>query len=150
MDDFTALNNLPTVNLETEVMRHDAGGKCLLEVTLFNMSQAVALQTHLQLRSAHSGRRVLPVYYSDNYISLLPGETRTVTIEAAAASLAGDHPLVLLDGWNARTSKREFGGVTIDLNREAQPDSLPAHGLGVPPMVAKPPAKAPTTPKAGK
>ena len=29
--------------------------------------------------------------------------------------------------------------MTIDLNQEAQPDSVPAHGLGVPPVVAKPP-----------
>lgn len=34
---------------------------------------------HLQLRRKSSGERVLPVFYSDNYVSLAPGESRTVT-----------------------------------------------------------------------
>jgi hypothetical protein len=55
---------------------------------------------HLQLRKAHSGQRVLPVFCSDNYMSLLPGETMTITIEAASADLEGDAPVLAVDGWN--------------------------------------------------
>ena len=43
--------------------------------------------SHLQLRKARSGQRVLPVFYSDNYVSLLPGERKTLTVEAAASDL---------------------------------------------------------------
>ena len=32
---------------------------------------------------------VLPVLYSDNYISLMPGETRTIDIQAAPEDLRG-------------------------------------------------------------
>ena len=66
---------------------------------------------HLQLRRKNSNDRVLPVYYSDNYISLAPNETRTITIEAASSDLKKQMPLVLVDGWNVsevkpvRTSK---------------------------------------------
>jgi beta-mannosidase len=55
---------------------------------------------HLQLRRAKSNQRVLPVFYSDNYISLLPGQTRIVTIKASETDLNGEAPLVMLDGWN--------------------------------------------------
>jgi len=38
----------------------------------------VAVMAHLQLRSQRTNQRVLPVYYSENYVSLLPGESRTI------------------------------------------------------------------------
>ena len=47
-----------------------------------------------------SGERVLPVYYSDNYVSLVPNESRTITIEAATSDLKGEAALVVVDGWN--------------------------------------------------
>jgi hypothetical protein len=45
------------------------------------------------------GGRVLPVYYDDNYVSLLPGESRRVDVicPAAAARCAR----LALRGWNA-------------------------------------------------
>ena len=99
-DDLRALDTLPTVALTASAVRHDAGGKCFLAVTLHNPAKSVALMAHLQLRKAHSHTRVLPVFYSDNYVSLVPGETRTLTVEAQVSSLGGDAPVLALDGWN--------------------------------------------------
>jgi len=130
-DDFTALNRLPTVKVESQVVRHDAAGQCLLDVTLRNPSATVALMAHLQLRQQHSGRRVLPVYYSDNYLSLLPGETRVISITAALADLQGDKPLLVLDGWNLTTDAQTFAGASIALNAGAQVASMPATGLEI-------------------
>ena len=39
--------------------------------------------THVQLRQKKSGERVLPVFYDSNYVSLVPNEQRTITMEAA-------------------------------------------------------------------
>jgi hypothetical protein len=47
-----------------------------------------------------AGARILPAYYSDNYLSLLPGETREVVIRYPA-TIAGS-PSVRLRGWNVR------------------------------------------------
>lgn len=45
------------------------------------------------------GERILPAYYSDNYLNLLPGQSRTVRIEVSDdATLAGAQ--VTLRGWN--------------------------------------------------
>ncbi|MBS0374617.1 MAG: beta galactosidase jelly roll domain-containing protein [Proteobacteria bacterium] len=46
-----------------------------VEVTLVNHSPQPALFVRVGLRDPH-GARVLPAYYADNYVSLLPGETR--------------------------------------------------------------------------
>jgi hypothetical protein len=79
--------------------------------------------THLQLRKARSGHRVLPVFYSDNYMSLLPGERKTLTVEAAASELDGDRPLLAVDGWNVTVNPMPAAGgksVAVVQNTEAQ------------------------------
>jgi hypothetical protein len=43
---------------------------------------------------------VLPILWSDNYISLLPGETRVITASYAKRRLRGAKPVVIVDGWN--------------------------------------------------
>jgi beta-mannosidase len=84
---------------------------------------------HLQLRRKSSGDRVLPVFYSDNYISLAPGESRTVTIDAALADLKGDTPLVVVDGWNIDVTPVTNADSAIALNVDAQVSHWPATGL---------------------
>jgi hypothetical protein len=129
-NDFTPLRNLPIVPLQVSIARHDAIGKFLLDVTLSNSSpQNVALLAHLQLRRKTSGERVLPTYYNDNYVSLLGGESRTVRIEAATVDLAGEEPLVMLDGWNITTNSAEFtagGPSAAALNVAAMRPMTPA------------------------
>ena len=99
--DLTALNNLPTVTLTATAAELDGkiAGQRLLAITLHNPTQSIALMAHVQLRRK-SGERVLPVFYTDNYVSLLPDETRTIGIEAAQSDFKGDDPLIVLDGWN--------------------------------------------------
>jgi beta-mannosidase len=53
----------------------------------------------------------LPVYYSENYLSLLPGESRTVAIEAAATHVGDDPPAVALDGWNVTAAMAVTPGI---------------------------------------
>jgi len=121
-DDFTALDSIADVTLDTKMARHDAGGKLLLDVTLTNSTPQVAVMAHWQLRNARTNERVLPVFYSDNYVSLLPGESKTVTIEAAANLLAADQPLVVVDGWNVSVKPAtvaENGGAAIGPNTNA-------------------------------
>jgi beta-mannosidase len=128
-DDLKALGEMPTVMLETKVVRRDVDGKSLVDVTLHNPGKQIALMTHLQMRRKRSGERVLPVYYSDNYVSLLPNESRTITIEAASADLKGEGALVLVDGWNVGVASASGAGVDLALNVGAQVDHWPVTGL---------------------
>jgi len=128
-DDFQDLNGLKEVTLEATVARRDAGGLCLLEVTLSNPTKSVALMAHVQLRGARSGQRVLPVYYSANYVSLLPGESRSIGVEAALADLKGDTPLVSVDGWNTTVAVRpaQGDGAAVAPNAYARVDPSAPH-----------------------
>jgi hypothetical protein len=128
-DDLTDLGKLPTIPLQAQIRRNDSSGKPIVTVTLHNPSTNVALLAHLQLRRRHSGERVLPVYYSDNYVSLIPNETRTITIEADLKDLKGDDALVVLDGWNTEVIPASAPGVAIAPNPDAQVDQWPVTGL---------------------
>ena len=118
-DNFAALNKLPAVALNIEAMRHDAGGKCRLDVRVKNPTHDVALMAHWQLRRQQSGKRVLPVFYSDNYLSLLPGESKTLTVEAAVADLGGEAPLLAVDGWNVTVAPQTNKAVSVGPNTAA-------------------------------
>jgi hypothetical protein len=128
-DDLTDLNKLPPVTLESQITRKDADGKCVLTVTLKNTSSNIALMAHVQLRQKKSGERVLPVFYDGNYVSLVPNEQRTITMEADESSLNGDDALLMVDGWNATVAAASAKGVAIAPNVDAQPSHSPETGL---------------------
>jgi hypothetical protein len=128
-DLFTDLNKLPMVTLDAQVASKDAEGKRLVTVTLHNSTASIALMAHVQLRRQRSGERVLPVYYSDNYISLVPNESRTIGIEADVKDFNGEDALVVVDGWNVGVAPASAAGVSIAPNIDAQPDRWPVTGL---------------------
>ncbi len=85
-------------------------------VTLRNPSRALAFGIRLKVDRRSSGRvgrharrddEVLPVLWEDNYIALLPGETREVTATYATKDLRGSPPAVELEGWNVKTTRME-------------------------------------------
>jgi mannosylglycoprotein endo-beta-mannosidase len=127
-DQFDGLMKLPTVKLDAEASSRAEGDNTVLTVTLHNNTSNVALLAHLQLHQKRSGRRVLPVFYSENYISLVPGDSSTVSIEAATKDLQGDLPLVEVDGFNVDVNPVE-GSVAVAANVNAQPSHWPASDI---------------------
>ncbi|MFL5497194.1 MAG: glycoside hydrolase family 2 protein, partial [Gemmatimonadaceae bacterium] len=61
----------------------------------------VAFFLRLQV-TGRGGEEALPVLWEDNYVSLLPGETRTVTATYRVRDLGGGAPRVVVSGWNVR------------------------------------------------
>ncbi|HEY0701563.1 MAG TPA: glycoside hydrolase family 2 TIM barrel-domain containing protein [Candidatus Acidoferrales bacterium] len=127
-DQLAGLQDLPVVKLDAEASSEVDGDNTVITLTLHNNTSHVALMTHLQLHQKDSGKRVLPVFYSDNYISLVGGESATVTITAATKDLAGHTPLVEVDGFNVDVTPVS-GAVSIALNENAQPMHWPATNI---------------------
>jgi hypothetical protein len=127
-DDLSDLNKLPMVNLQALADRHDEEGRCRITVTLRNPGHEIALMAHIQLRRK-SGERVLPVYYDSNYVSLAPGESRTIHVDADLKDLHGEDALVVVDGWNISVVPSSAPGVSIAPNKEADPSESPETGL---------------------
>lgn len=99
---YQALNGLAPAKLTTRMAAPVVdGADRMVAVTLSNDGAVPALNVKLTL-TGPSGARILPAFYSDNYISLLPGEHRDVTIRYPATQAAA--PMVSLRGWNLANS----------------------------------------------
>ncbi|HEY2084217.1 MAG TPA: glycoside hydrolase family 2 TIM barrel-domain containing protein [Verrucomicrobiae bacterium] len=96
------LNAMPKVALTGKTHFRYAGSGMVVEAKVSNPGKVPALAIRLTLRDAKSGERILPAYYDDNYISLLPGESRTVRIETRSSVKA---VRVTADGWNIEPGK---------------------------------------------
>ena len=96
---YRRLNRLPLASLSATAKSTRSGDNIRVQVELRNTGPTVSLENKLTLVTAVDGSRILPAYYADNYISLLPGESREVEIEYPAKSANGSAQL-LLRGWN--------------------------------------------------
>ncbi len=94
------LNRLPRVRLEATAQASKAAGRDQVHVTLRNPTRNLAFQVHLGIRRAGSNAEILPVMWEDNYLALMPGESKAVTARYLRGSLVGDGATLLVDGWN--------------------------------------------------
>lgn len=58
----------------------------------------VAFFNRISLVNPKTKQRILPVFFSDNYFSILPGESKTITMDYTPQN--GETPQVSLRGWN--------------------------------------------------
>ncbi len=129
-DNLAALNQMPAVKLTATVEspKESLAGRRILRVILHNPTKNIALMAHVQLRRK-SGERVLPVFYSDNYVSLVPGETKSIEMEASASDFHGEAAVIAVDGWNVTVAPASFAAASVKPNLDAQPDHSPTTGL---------------------
>jgi hypothetical protein len=97
---YRGLNRLPQVPLTATAKSVRAGENVRVRVQLENGGQAVVLAAKLTLFNGSDGSRILPAYFTDNYLSLLPGERREIDIEYPASAGHGAARLAIR-GWNA-------------------------------------------------
>jgi hypothetical protein len=97
---YQALNKLPKVQLNTQTTVERSAGEWLLTTTLSNDTQTPALMIRLKVVGNKNEERILPVYYSDNYISLMPGEEKTITMRLQDRDTRGEKPAVEVSGFN--------------------------------------------------
>jgi exo-1,4-beta-D-glucosaminidase len=103
---LTGLNSLASNSSVTaSVSRTVASGQETVTITLNNTSGTnIAFFTRAEVTAGNNGLEVLPVTYTDNYISLFPGESMTVTAKYATTDLGGQSPFLRIRGYNVPTS----------------------------------------------
>ncbi len=98
--DYTSLAQMPKVKLTVMSRSERKGENGVTFVTLENPSKSLAFFVRLKLDKGKGGEEMLPVIWQDNYISLLPGETRQIAAIYRASSLGAEKPDVEVSGWN--------------------------------------------------
>jgi exo-1,4-beta-D-glucosaminidase len=98
--DLTALQSVRSTASEVKAMMQHAGTDDEITVTLTLPASAsgMALFQHVSIRQSAHGDAVLPILWSDNDVTLWPGESITLT-----ARFAKQHatPVLQVSGWNA-------------------------------------------------
>lgn len=97
---YKSLLQLPKVSVCKNVTVKKTGKEWLIRAVLKNEARTPALMLRLKVAGEKSGRMLLPVFYSDNYFSLLPGEVKEVDIRLYDADTYGEKPVLEVLGFN--------------------------------------------------
>ena len=98
--DLSGLNNLPKAKVTITKSISVNGSNYLLTVSAENKSNGVAFMVHPRVTRGRGGEDITPVFWSDNYFSLLPGEKKSVTARFDFSSQDAMTPELVVDGWN--------------------------------------------------
>lgn len=92
---YQAVRQLPApdLNVKTSV---DAGNEWVATTTVTNQGETPALVLRAKVVD-EQGELILPVLYSDNYFSLMPHESKTLTIRFAASDVNGRNPKIIVE-----------------------------------------------------
>ncbi len=95
--DFTALQTLPEVQVKASVRYQTIRDRQVASITMENQGKALAFMVRLQVLGGD--QEILPVFWDDNYFSLLPGEKRIVS---ASYKAGAGKPKAVISGWNVQ------------------------------------------------
>lgn len=100
---FTALSALPKaqLNVSSRLVRK-GNGQAEIKATITNPKSApgVAFAVHVQAVRTSDGERILPAIMNDNYFTMMPGETKDISIEFDEKLLDGGNYKLLVEPYN--------------------------------------------------
>jgi exo-1,4-beta-D-glucosaminidase len=99
--DYRALNYLAPANVEMSSDQSFADHELAVNVKLTNSSSIPAFFMKLNIRNKDNNT-LFPVFWDDNYISLLPGASRTVRCIIPSIKAPGEEISLSLSGWNVK------------------------------------------------
>ena len=115
--DFRALMDLPPVRLAVTGTYEEKGAEGIVRVHLENPTDDLAFFVNPSIIKGLHGEEVLPVFWSANTISLVPGESRDLTVTFDRLHLGGTKPHLMVEGWNVIPQE-----LTLDAgNRDVTP-----------------------------
>jgi exo-1,4-beta-D-glucosaminidase len=101
--DFKELFEMENAELKVDFTTTNKNGNTYVDVVVKNTSNKISFFNYFDLINAKTGNNILPVYWSDNYISLLPNETKTITAYYTQTIVSNDNLNLIVRGVN--TSK---------------------------------------------
>jgi exo-1,4-beta-D-glucosaminidase len=98
--DFTALQNLPKVSVKAAMKTKETGDEHSAHVMVENSGTGIAFLVRLRLLKGKDGPEILPVFWEDNYFSLLPGEKREIDVSVRKSDVGNAKLALAIDGYN--------------------------------------------------
>lgn len=98
--DYTALNQLPKVKLNYQYDYTNDNEFGNVKLVVRNPSESIAFFNFMDVVDPKGETPILPVYWTDNYVTLLPGEERTYEAKFFLSDFKGEKPALQIRGWN--------------------------------------------------
>jgi len=98
--DLTLLEKLPKVKLQTSETVTKKGENTEVTLKVKNPTSHLAFMVYLDLKKGQTNESVVPVFWKENYFTLLPGQERTVSVSCHTSDLSGQKARVVVGGWN--------------------------------------------------
>ncbi|HKN69943.1 MAG TPA: hypothetical protein VJX30_02865, partial [Terriglobales bacterium] len=98
--DLSGLNTLPPVTLAVRSSLSREGKESVLHAFVENPSSSLAFMVHLRVAKGSSGEDAAPIFWDDNYVSLMPLEKRELSARFESDKNNGDGLVLTVDGWN--------------------------------------------------
>lgn len=104
--DFTLLQTLPPAQLSSSAVFSVSNDELIANVTIWNNSPNVAFMVHARLLRTGAVPSpllppdVAPIFWSDNFLTLMPNETRTIRARMAAIDVGSNHPDLIVETYN--------------------------------------------------
>lgn len=105
--DFTGLADMPLANCDMSVTVRQEKDNAIVEVTLENDSAVLAFFVRLSLKN-EKGELLYPVFWEDNYLSVIPGGKRTLKCVVSQSVAKAQSVLLTASGWNVPEKKIEL------------------------------------------
>jgi exo-1,4-beta-D-glucosaminidase len=98
--DLTALNSMKTARVSVKGAAKEADGWSTVTVRLKNETNVPAFFVRAEIVNGPTGDEILPVTWTDNYVTLFGGESITLEAHYRMTDLAGMAPVVRIQGHN--------------------------------------------------
>ena len=98
--DFTSLQQLKPVNVQARGRFEAQGSETVGHIELSNPADSIVFLAHARVRKGNGGDEITPAYWDDNYVILMPRETKQLTVRFATADLGGQRPVLEAAWWN--------------------------------------------------
>lgn len=100
--DYKSLNNMKPVTLSIKTESATANGFDTVTATITNPldSHTIALAIRTKLVRPGTGEQILPVFANDGYFSLIPGESKRITMQVEHALVGQGIPQLVVECYN--------------------------------------------------
>ena len=102
---FNALKNLPESQVNVSKNVYQENNEWVIDVILSNSGKNIAFCIELLLVNKDTEEPVLPVYWTDNYVSLINNDTKKITARCSIDEVASE-PDVIIQGINVNQIKK--------------------------------------------
>lgn len=102
-NNYQSLKDLPKVTLQSDMTTNKASdGTWNATAVIENTSSTPALMIRLNIVGNNDQQQFLPVFYSDNYFALLPGEKKEIRIHWKDEDTRGNAAKLVVTGYNIK------------------------------------------------